>query len=437
MTRPLSEIFERAFSVAALVMLCSTFLPLGRFFGVEADNPSASDPANRLSMGAVLLFSTVALFTHYRRMLPALASAWLPLLIVGLAFASVAWSAVPDIVMRRSLNLLGTTLFGIYLAARWRPGEVARLLVAAGCVMALSSIAVTLVSPGNAIMEGGNVNGALRGAFSHKNMLGWVSGLVIIACVWVIESGRRTRLAIVTLLLTVPLWLAARSLTGMGATVITGLACVAMLGMRLGTVTRLLWGYLVIVAGTVALSILATGGAFFLRLVGRSADLTGRGPLWEQLERAIAERPLLGYGFQSFWQPESGWHDRIAASVGWVVPTAHNGWIDIWLSLGLLGLLPVALLIGRNLWRASIVAVEGRLPGGGLIFALNAYFLVVSFSESNLVTPGMVSWAIHVASAVWLARHLRVRARTAARRAAFVWRIAPRPSPQDQRPTVA
>ncbi len=437
MNRSLANTFERTFSILAFVMLCSTFLPLGRFYGVGIDDPGISDPANRFSMAAVLAFSGMAIFTHHRRMLPALGWAWLPLLIVAIAFLSAVWSEVPDIVMRRSLNLLGTTLFGVYLAARWRPGDVARMLVAAGIIMALSSIVLTVVSPGNAIMAGGAVDGALRGAFSHKNMLGWVSGLVIIACVWVVASGQRHRLAIVTLILTVPLWLASRSLTGLGATIITGLACMAMLGMRLGAMTRLVWGYLVIVSGTIAVSILATGGGIFLRLVGRSEDLTGRGPLWDQLERAIAEHPLLGYGFQSFWQPESGWRDRIAASVGWLVPTAHNGWIDIWLSLGLLGLVPVTILVLRNLWRSSITAVEGRLPGAGLIFALNTYFLVVSFSESNLVTPGMVSWAIHVASAVWLAKHYRVRARTATRRAAFVWRMAPRATAQDQRPTVA
>jgi O-antigen ligase len=418
--------FERTFTVLAIVALCSTFLPITRFYGNDTSTPGESDPANLFAMVAVLVFSLLMLLVHLRRMGPGIAAAWLPWLLVLIAFASAVWSVTPDITARRAANFTGTTLFGVYLAARWRPSELARLIVGAGLIMALSSIGLLVASPGKAIMVGGGVDGSLRGAFSHKNMLGWMSGLVLIACAWTIGRGRRRKLAFLTLLLTAPLWLAARSMTAVGAVVVTALVCMAVTGLRSGPRARIIWGYLMLVGGTLSLFVLTFGGPALFKALGRDASFTGRAPVWELLFKAIGQSPVVGYGFQSFWQPELGWSQRIESDVGWAVPTAHNGWIDVWLALGLIGLVPVALLVLTNLWRASVSAAEGKLPGAGLILGINVYFLVISFFESNLAVPGNIAWALHVASAVYLAKHFRVRARARARRAHFVWQMPPR-----------
>ena len=419
--------FERGFTILSLVVLCSLFLPISRFQGGRPDDPGVSDPANRAVMVAVLVFSLVMLIVHARKMVPALASAWLPFAIVALAFLSSLWASTPDLVMRRAANFTGTTLFGVYLAARWRPTDIARMLVVAGFIMALGSWGLLAAKPGLAIMHEGGVAGSLRGAFSHKNMLGWMSGLIIITCFWAIGTGRGGRLAWFTVLLTIPLWIGARSMTAIGAVILTSLVCGAVMGLRTRPVTRVVWGYAMMAGGIVAISVVAVEGRLILEAMGRDASFTGRAPLWELLSRAIAERPLLGYGFQSFWQKESGWFERIAADVGWTVPTAHNGWIDVWLALGLVGLVLVAALVLSNLARASVAAARGLLPGAGLIFAVNVYLLVISFFESNLATPGIVAWALHVATAVMLARHSRVVARARARRGAYVWRLGAAP----------
>jgi exopolysaccharide production protein ExoQ len=51
----------------------------------------------------------------------------LPLL-VGIAVVSVLWSAAPEATLPRSVAIVGTTLFGIYLATRYDLGELLRLL---------------------------------------------------------------------------------------------------------------------------------------------------------------------------------------------------------------------------------------------------------------------------------------------------------------------
>ncbi len=53
----------------------------------------------------------------------------------------------------------------------------------------------------------------------------------------------------------------------------------------------------------------------------------------------ITKRPILGYGFHAFWgRGLSGEATNIALSTGWVLAHSHNGFLDIWLDLGAVGL---------------------------------------------------------------------------------------------------
>jgi O-antigen ligase len=68
----------------------------------------------------------------------------------------------------------------------------------------------------------------------------------------------------------------------------------------------------------------------FTSMLGRDSTLTGRTEVWAELMPPRSERPLLGYGFGSFWTD--------ARRVQYEIPTAHNGYLDILLELGEVGL---------------------------------------------------------------------------------------------------
>jgi exopolysaccharide production protein ExoQ len=74
-------------------------------------------------------------------------------------------------------------------------------------------------------------------------------------------------------------------------------------------------------------------------MVGRDPTLTTRVPMWHGLLQ-MAEDPILGTGFESFW---SG--DRFSAVLSTYggINQAHNGYLETYLNLGLIGL---ALLVG-------------------------------------------------------------------------------------------
>ena len=76
-----------------------------------------------------------------------------------------------------------------------------------------------------------------------------------------------------------------------------------------------------------------------LALLGRDATLSGRTGLWDAVLAAISMKPLLGYGYESFWNGLAGPSASVVAAVHWIPPHAHNGFLDLWLDLGALGLL--------------------------------------------------------------------------------------------------
>lgn len=68
----------------------------------------------------------------------------------------------------------------------------------------------------------------------------------------------------------------------------------------------------------------------FTSVLGRDESLTGRTEIWADVMPARSQQPLLGYGFGSFWTD--------ARRQLYEIPTAHNGYLDILLELGEVGL---------------------------------------------------------------------------------------------------
>jgi O-antigen ligase len=69
--------------------------------------------------------------------------------------------------------------------------------------------------------------------------------------------------------------------------------------------------------------------------LGRDVTLTGRIPLWGEL-LAFDINPLIGKGYMSFWMGDV--LDFFAAKYHWQPHQAHNGYLEMYLNLGVTGL---------------------------------------------------------------------------------------------------
>ena len=134
-----------------------------------------------------------------------------------------------------------------------------------------------------------------------------------------------------------------------------------------------------------------------LGAIGKDTTLTGRTDIWDALFRSIREKPWLGFGYGVYWVEQLGPSYYVRLQLEWGIPTAHNGWIETWLSVGLLGVLSMAMLF---FW-SSILAFQ-RIRRGGVetywVILVLAVFFIFSLSESALLQQNDFSWVIFVAT---------------------------------------
>src|SRR5205085_410527 len=86
--------------------------------------------------------------------------------------------------------------------------------------------------------------------------------------------------------------------------------------------------------------------------LGRGQELSGRTGLWEICLK-FQSKPILGAGFESFWVEEK--REQIAAFFhGWKPGGAHNGYLDTYLELGLIGLSILIGLLIVTFWKIRL-----------------------------------------------------------------------------------
>ena len=107
------------------------------------------------------------------------------------------------------------------------------------------------------------------------------------------------------------------------------------------------------------------------------STLTGRTIIWDFASDEIARRPLLGWGYQSFWLVGLD-APSIVDAPGWVktMPNAHNGFYDTTLEMGYVGYSLLLVFIFATLHAIGRVAY--RDPGAGVARALSCslYYLL-------------------------------------------------------------
>ena len=121
---------------------------------------------------------------------------------------------------------------------------------------------------------------------------------------------------------------------------------------------------------------------FVFGLFNRETSLTGRVQMWNILmENAFLRRPWIGHGFGAIWANEA-FRSEVELAAKWSVFIADNGFIDILLHLGVIGL-ALFLCVWVQAWVRSFrygvqkLTVFGFFP---LIFMAFTFFGNISFS---------------------------------------------------------
>jgi len=351
----------------------------------------------------VVVFAFVIL--HWRKFVSALhAGAWV-LALALLALVSTLWSSDPEFTFRRSLVVVATTIFGIYFGSRYQLSRQIRLLGCALLLLAAFSTACALLLPQYGI-DNQFHRGDWQGVFGQKNLLGKAM-LVGMVALWSAKGvlPRIVRIVGLPLCASVMLMSGSRAALLVLAGLLPLAACFRILRARPTTLVPLIIGLLATAAGAAFLA--ARNSSLLLAALGRDITLTRRTEIWSAVWTAISRHMALGYGFSGFWAGLHGESVRVAARLGFVARHAHNGFLDLWLELGIVGLL--LFLIGYlqvagdgiKLVRMS----RDRLAAWPLLYL--AFMLLYDLAEGPILRQNNLYWALYVAVVVASAAAVR------------------------------
>lgn len=374
----------------------------GREAGIAAQGAGSADVVQRAVRVGIYGIALLFLAWRSRRLIYWITRDKFLLLLMGLALFSVFWSFAPQVTVTRGFALLGTTLFGVYLAMRFSLEEQMRLLSWTLGVAMLLSVLVVFVLPTYGLMEGGE----WQGIFRHKNALGRMMALG--AIIFFLRAvGSRSYRWINYAACGLSIWLLLLS-DSIGA-----LATFLTLVVLLPLYYALRWSYtlavpffiVTVLAGGAVTLWLLSDAEFVLNAFGKETTLSGRTEIWDAVFDKIREQPWLGYGYSGFWLGWEGESAYVWLSVpGDFFPAhSHSGYLDTWLDLGLLGLsllvagFAVALIKALRVARLTTTTVALWPP----IFL--AFMLLSNVPESSILKPNDLWWALYVATVLSVA----------------------------------
>lgn len=357
-----------------------------------------------------------------------------------LATASLAWSYYPGATALGLLTTWMLVIAGVMLAVTysWSEllrgiGAVVRFVLAASLIFE-AFVAFVIRQPVLPLAQQINANpedfdkvppllywsrnellevfdeGRIQGIVGNSNHLGFLALLgVLVFAIELADRRRRRSVAITWLAIAGVVLVFTRSATVtvalVGTLVIVGI--VLLLRRRDSPRARTITYVSLAAALTAATAAVIAFPAAIIGALGRSTDLTGRVEIWESVTALAQQRPVFGWGWVSYWVPWAPPFDDLAYSNRVRMLQAHDAWLDLWLQLGIVGVIVFACLVISTLARSWLFAVDRQqlVPGSPLRYTAITLFplavmvalIIQSVAESRLLVEFGIMFLVMIA----------------------------------------
>jgi exopolysaccharide production protein ExoQ len=254
------------------------------------------------------------------------------LVLPAFAILSAAWSDYPQWSFRTGIQFFLTTCIGIWAACCIKPRNFLSALMYALIIILIVSV----------LIEG-------SGVFASKNQFAFCAVISLLASLCVLSDRGQalfTRAAAgVSMGIAVLVLLTAQSVGALvfcvpAAAVFFGMKALSFFRPAVRAVVLSVLALSSLVFVVVIVSLVKDFGAV-LDALGKDSSLTGRDYLWERALDFISMRPVLGVGYQAFWQvgnppAEDLWfYSSEASGAGF---NFHNLYLNTAVELGFVGL---------------------------------------------------------------------------------------------------
>ncbi len=326
------------------------------------------------------------------------------ILLLMLVAASWFWSVEPAATVRRLVALSFTCLGGVALAARFRWPTIAEVVATAFAILAALSILIALIKPDWGLMSS-NFPGAWRGLWLEKNNLGGNMAVGFGFCVAAAVLVPRRRglwsgfAGLCVLLL---------ALSTSKTSLVVLMLMVGCLGfvwlVRKGPAAGVASAWIGVVGVMMIACIWLFAADAVFGLLGKDASLTGRTEIWDGINRVMVGHEWAGYGYGAIWDDTDTFAPLawITHYAGFRASHAHNGWMEIWLNIGLVGVILFGFWFIETWFRTIWITFAGG-DGAWVALPFMAAYTIGMLTESITLTWNDMRWVLFVAIATKLA----------------------------------
>ena len=323
------------------------------------------------------------------------------------ALVSVSWSEEPLVSVRRWIRDLGTYLMIIVVLSDDRPFDAVRTLIRRVCYFLIPlSIVFIKYYPGFGVTYSVWTGQAMYvGVTTGKNNLGLLCVLSALYFFWDIlarwshRANVRTRKIILVdvAFIGMTLWLLRLANSA------TASVCLAV-GLTIIVAAHSSFGksnpgrLLKLVPSAIAFYLILNWAFEFndlvIRALGKDPSLTGRTALWADLW-SFETNPLVGTGYESFWLGER--LKIIWRLHPWRPNQAHNGYLEVYLNLGLMGIALLGAVV-ISCYRRISAAFRDSIDLAKLMLAVWTTMLLFCTTEAGFKYP--ILWFIFLLATV-------------------------------------
>jgi len=368
--------------------------------GDTTDRYLEGSPFDRNVLTVLIAAALVVLIARGRRVGTLLRANGPILLFLFYCGLSILWSDYPEVAFKRWIRVVGDIAMVLVVLTDPSPSAAVKgLLARTGFVIIPASILFDLGRW--TIRREYHV-----GLTTNKNMYGQIGMILGLGAVWrflsIFQGGERKgharRLVVHGSIVALALWCL------WTANSVTSIACF-LLGSALIAITRR-WGFArkpafvhLVVASLVFVALYATilnPNVGIASAMGKDPTLTGRTDVWQAVIE-MAPNPWFGAGFESFWLGSR--LTKLRDMFVWQPNEAHNGYIEVYLNLGWIGLSLLAVVLVSG-YRRVVRGVRQDTDTGRLMLAYFVVAIIYNLTEAGfrMFSPVWIAFLLSIAA---------------------------------------
>jgi O-antigen ligase len=331
-------------------------------------------------------------------------------------FISIAWSDLPFVAFKRWIKILGDPIMALIVLTE-PDFEEALIQLMKRCAYVVVPVSILWIKYYPQLGRGFSEWGAMfyKGIAPGKNGLGGDCLMLGLFFFWYLlqtwqterNTQRRNELRLIAGFLIGISWLLRQAHSATSTTCLF-IAVLIVLFVGIRSINKNFIGtYMLAALVLLAAAELAFGiSGRYSEALGRGSGLSGRKEIWSTYLR-FQDHPILGAGFQSFWLGErrarvieafSGWEGAKSGAT-------HNGYLEIYMNLGLVGLSMLIGLLIATFWKIRFELFR-NFEWGRYRLGFFAAVILLNWTEGTFATFSAIWFVFNIIAMDYPRTHL-------------------------------